>query len=226
MATNQSWSIDDERINFQFGCEIAWEMKNGKLAQMVKNPTTAGSPEFWGSCDAVGGREEWTVWGTPNCGKGQPGQVGRVGHGTSPAASGACRSGCADAGSDRRGPVPRGRGRRARPQRRRRSGGLVHPRVGRADPVRQLRDPPIDVPRGHRAARACRQPQPHRRGVLQRLHRTRRTRGRREREGDGRDRGTDPLFPAWRRRRPFPRSTGSSKTRRSRHRRAPRPSPG
>ncbi len=86
MATNQSWSIDDKRINFQFGCEIAWLVKNGKLTQMVKNPNYTGiTPEFWGSCDAVGGREEWTVWGTPNCGKGQPGQVGRVGHGTSPA---------------------------------------------------------------------------------------------------------------------------------------------
>ena len=86
MATNQSWSIDDKRINFQFGCEIAWRVKDGKLTQMVKNPNYTGiTPEFWGSCDAVGGREEWTVWGTPNCGKGQPGQVGRVGHGTSPA---------------------------------------------------------------------------------------------------------------------------------------------
>jgi TldD protein len=86
MTTNTSWSIDDKRINFQFGCEIAWLVKNGKLAQMVKNPNYTGiTPEFWGSCDAVGGREEWTVWGTPNCGKGQPGQVGRVGHGTSPA---------------------------------------------------------------------------------------------------------------------------------------------
>ena len=86
MATNQSWSIDDKRINFQFGCEIAWRIKDGKLTQMYKNPNYTGiTTEFWGSCDAVGGREEWTVWGTPNCGKGQPGQVARVGHGTSPA---------------------------------------------------------------------------------------------------------------------------------------------
>ena len=54
---------------------------------MYRNPNYTGiTPEFWGSCDAVGGREDWTVWGTPNCGKGQPGQVGRVGHGTSPGA--------------------------------------------------------------------------------------------------------------------------------------------
>jgi TldD protein len=86
MATNQSWSIDDKRINFQFGCEIAWRIRDGVLTQLYKNPNYTGiTPEFWGSCDAVGGREAWTVWGTPNCGKGQPGQVGRVGHGTSPA---------------------------------------------------------------------------------------------------------------------------------------------
>ena len=86
MTTNTSWSIDDKRINFQFGCEMAWRIKDGKLVQLYKNPNYTGiTPEFWGSCDAVGGREEWVVWGTPNCGKGQPGQVGRVGHGASPA---------------------------------------------------------------------------------------------------------------------------------------------
>jgi len=86
MATNQSWSIDDKRVNFQFGCEIAWRIKDGKLTDMYRNPNYTGiTTEFWGSCDAVGGREEWTLWGTPNCGKGQPGQVARVGHGTSPA---------------------------------------------------------------------------------------------------------------------------------------------
>jgi TldD protein len=86
MTTNTSWSIDDKRINFQFGCEMAWRVKGGKLVQLYKNPNYTGiTPEFWGSCDAVGGREEWVVWGTPNCGKGQPGQVGRVGHGASPA---------------------------------------------------------------------------------------------------------------------------------------------
>jgi TldD protein len=86
MSTNTSWSIDDKRINFQFGCETAWRVKDGRLTELFKNPNYTGlAPEFWGSCDAVGGREEWVVWGTPNCGKGQPGQVGRVGHGTSPA---------------------------------------------------------------------------------------------------------------------------------------------
>jgi TldD protein len=86
MSTNTSWSIDDQRVNFQFGCEVAWRIKDGKLTEMYRNPNYTGiTTEFWGSCDAVGGHEEWTVWGTPNCGKGQPGQVARVGHGTSPA---------------------------------------------------------------------------------------------------------------------------------------------
>ncbi|MGH2692351.1 MAG: TldD/PmbA family protein [Actinomycetota bacterium] len=86
MSTNTSWSIDDMRVNFQFGCEVAWRIKDGKLGEMYRNPNYTGiTTEFWGSCDAVCGREDWTVWGTPNCGKGQPGQVARVGHGTAPA---------------------------------------------------------------------------------------------------------------------------------------------
>jgi TldD protein len=86
MSTNQSWSIDDKRVNFQFGTEIAWEIKNGKLGRMLRNPNYAGKTvEFWSSCDAVGGPSEWAVWGTPNCGKGQPGQTARVAHGTAPA---------------------------------------------------------------------------------------------------------------------------------------------
>ena len=86
MCTNQSWSIDDKRVNFQFGCEVAWRVENGRLTTMYRNPNYAGiTTEFWGSCDAVAGREDWTLWGTPNCGKGQPNQTGRVGHGTSPA---------------------------------------------------------------------------------------------------------------------------------------------
>jgi TldD protein len=86
METNRSWSIDDKRKNFQFGCEVAWEIKKGRLGRMLKNPRYTGiTPEFWASCDAVAGPEEWKVWGTPNCGKGQPGQTMRVGHGTAPA---------------------------------------------------------------------------------------------------------------------------------------------
>jgi len=86
MSTNSSWSIDDKRVNFQFGCEAAWRIEGGRLTQLYRNPNYTGiTTEFWGSCDAVCGSEEWTMWGTPNCGKGQPGQTARVGHGTSPA---------------------------------------------------------------------------------------------------------------------------------------------
>jgi TldD protein len=86
MTTNKSWSIDDKRKNFQFGCEVGYRIKNGRLTTMLKNPRYTGiTPEFWGSCDAVAGADEWRVWGTPNCGKGQPGQTMRVGHGTAPA---------------------------------------------------------------------------------------------------------------------------------------------
>ncbi|MFN2489803.1 MAG: TldD/PmbA family protein [Actinomycetota bacterium] len=86
MATNKSWSIDDKRKNFQFGCEIAWEIRNGRLGKMLKNPRYNGiTTEFWSSCDAIAGAEEWKVRGTPNCGKGQPGQTMRVSHGTAPA---------------------------------------------------------------------------------------------------------------------------------------------
>ena len=86
LTTNRSWSIDDKRINFQFGTEIGWEIKNGKLNEMIKNPTYTGiSPKFWGSCDAIGNRDHWEMWGTPNCGKGEPGQVAHVGHGAAPA---------------------------------------------------------------------------------------------------------------------------------------------
>ncbi|MEM2676847.1 MAG: TldD/PmbA family protein [Candidatus Bathyarchaeia archaeon] len=81
MMTNRSWSIDDKRINFQFGTEIGWLIKNGSLERMVKNPTYMGiTPQFWGSCDAVS-KDDWKMWGTPNCGKGVPGQVMYVGHG-------------------------------------------------------------------------------------------------------------------------------------------------
>jgi TldD protein len=86
MQTNRSWSIDDKRYNFQFGCEIAWEIKDGRRVRMLKNPTYSGiSTEFWNSCAAVAGREHWTLWGVPNCGKGQPEQTMGTGHGASPA---------------------------------------------------------------------------------------------------------------------------------------------
>jgi TldD protein len=86
LSTNRSWSIDDRRLNFQFGTQIGWRIRNGKLAEMVRNPTYTGiTPEFWGSCDAICGPEEWLLWGVPNCGKGEPMQTHRVGHGAAPA---------------------------------------------------------------------------------------------------------------------------------------------
>jgi TldD protein len=85
MATNRSWSIDDRRLNFQFGCEIAWEVKDGKLGRMLKNPTYTGiTPQFWGQLDKLAGGDEWVHWGTPNCGKGQPVQVAHTGHSAAP----------------------------------------------------------------------------------------------------------------------------------------------
>ena len=86
MATNRSWSIDDRRLNFQFGCEIGWEIKNGRRGRMLKNPTYTGiTPTFWGTLDMLAGEQERVFWGTPNCGKGQPVQVGRTGHPAMPA---------------------------------------------------------------------------------------------------------------------------------------------
>ena len=84
--TNRSWSIDDKRYNFQFGTELGWEIKNGKRTRMLKNPSYSGiTTEFWNSMDAICSRDEWTLWGTPNCGKGQPQQVMGTGHGAAPA---------------------------------------------------------------------------------------------------------------------------------------------
>ena len=86
MQTNRSWSIDDKRYNFQFGCELGWEIKKGKRVRMLKNPSYSGiTTEFWNSLDAICSRDEWTLWGTPNCGKGQPQQVMGTGHGAAPA---------------------------------------------------------------------------------------------------------------------------------------------
>src|SRR5579863_4729247 len=86
MKTNRSWSIDDRRYHFQFSTEIGWEIKGGKKTRMIKNPSYSGiTTEFWNSCDAICSRDHWTLWGTPNCGKGQPMQTMGTGHGASPA---------------------------------------------------------------------------------------------------------------------------------------------
>jgi len=85
METNRSWSIDDKRYNFQFGTEVGYEIKNGQLGRLLKNCTYTGiTPEFWGSCDAICNADHWNMWGTPNCGKGQPSQVAHTGHGAAP----------------------------------------------------------------------------------------------------------------------------------------------
>jgi TldD protein len=86
LITNKSWSIDDKRLNFQFGTEMAYEIENGRLGAVVKNATYTGmTPQFWNSCDAVANRDAWILWGLVNCGKGQPPQVMHVGHGAAPA---------------------------------------------------------------------------------------------------------------------------------------------
>ena len=84
LASNRSWSIDDRRLNFQFATEVAYEIKGGKKGRLFKNPTYTGiTYELWRSCDAVGDASSWVMLGTPNCGKGEPGQVAHVGHGVS-----------------------------------------------------------------------------------------------------------------------------------------------
>jgi TldD protein len=79
VESNRSWSIDDKRLNFQFGTEIGWEVKNGKRGRMLRNPTYTGiGPTFWQSMDMLS--NEVVNYGTPNCGKGQPGQIGHTAH--------------------------------------------------------------------------------------------------------------------------------------------------
>jgi TldD protein len=86
MAVNKSWSIDDKRLNFQFGTQLAYEIRKGKLTRLLKNATYTGiTPQFWGSCDAICNEQHWQVWGLPNCGKGEPVQAAHVAHGAAPA---------------------------------------------------------------------------------------------------------------------------------------------
>jgi len=86
LSSNRSWSIDDRRLNFQFATELAREIKGGKVGRLLKNATYTGiTPEFWRSCDAIAHAADWRMLGTPNCGKGEPGQIGHVGHGVSSA---------------------------------------------------------------------------------------------------------------------------------------------
>jgi TldD protein len=86
LENNRSWSIDDKRLNFQFGTQIAWKIRKGRRAEMLRDATYTGvTPVFWGSLDGVAGPEEWRLQGLTNCGKGQPGQHAHVSHGASPA---------------------------------------------------------------------------------------------------------------------------------------------
>ena len=83
METNRSWSIDDQRYKFQFGCEYAKQIENGKLTKTLRNPNyRATTPSFWHSLVNVGDRSTWQYYGTPFCGKGEPNQLIRVGHGS------------------------------------------------------------------------------------------------------------------------------------------------
>ncbi|MEK6599943.1 MAG: TldD/PmbA family protein [Deltaproteobacteria bacterium] len=86
LETNKSWSIDTLRLNFQFGMEIGWEIKNGRITRPLKNPLYSGiTPEFWKTCNAICGKEEWQMYGLDSCGKGEPVQSISVGHGATPA---------------------------------------------------------------------------------------------------------------------------------------------
>lgn len=85
MEVNKSWSIDQMRLNFQFGTEIGRVIKDGKITGIVKNPNyQSNTPEFWGSCDAICDQNHWDLWGVINCGKGQPGQTAEMSHGGAP----------------------------------------------------------------------------------------------------------------------------------------------
>jgi len=86
MDNNRAWSIDQKRLNFQFGCEMGWLVKNGKKTRLVRNPGYQGiTPQFWNSCDAICSDKYWRLYGVVNCGKGQPTQIVGMCHGSSPA---------------------------------------------------------------------------------------------------------------------------------------------
>jgi len=86
IETNRSWSIDNRRLHFQFEAEAGWEISGGRLGRLLRNPSYAGvTPEFWASCDAVCSASEWSMISLLDCGKGEPGQVARVSHGSAPA---------------------------------------------------------------------------------------------------------------------------------------------
>ena len=86
IATNRSWSIDSRRLHFQFAGEAAWEIVDGQLGRILRNPVYAGvTPQFWSRLDAVCSRPEWRLVSVTECGKGEPGQLAHVSHGSAPA---------------------------------------------------------------------------------------------------------------------------------------------
>lgn len=79
---DKSWSIDMQRFNFQFTGQRFYAIKDGELAGQVRDVAyQATTTDFWGSMEAVGGRDTWVLGGAFNCGKAQPGQVAAVSHG-------------------------------------------------------------------------------------------------------------------------------------------------
>jgi TldD protein len=81
-----SFSIDQQRYNFQFGGDAFWEIRNGKKAGMVSRVAyQAKTTDFWQACDAIAGPAYWQQYGAPNDGKGEPTQINSVSHGCSPA---------------------------------------------------------------------------------------------------------------------------------------------
>ncbi|MGI6357745.1 MAG: TldD/PmbA family protein [Bacillota bacterium] len=86
MDGQKSWSLDDKRMNFHFGCEIGWEIENGEITRLLKNVAyTDLTPHFWNACDAVANKDAWHCYGMPSCAKGEPVQIANVGHGAAPA---------------------------------------------------------------------------------------------------------------------------------------------
>ncbi len=86
LDTPKSWSLDDKRLNFHFGVEVAYEIKNGRLGRLLRDASyTDTTPRFWNSCDAVCNAQHWQLWGLPSCAKGEPVQIAHVAHGAAPA---------------------------------------------------------------------------------------------------------------------------------------------
>jgi TldD protein len=86
LDTPKSWSLDDKRLNFHFGAEVAYEIKGGRLGRLLRDASyTDVTPRFWNSCDAVCDAEHWQLWGLPSCAKGEPMQIAHVAHGAAPA---------------------------------------------------------------------------------------------------------------------------------------------